>query len=149
MVRRDSRGSHNPQQSLRAESSVCDPIIVDQEENLLSRPRASSHCWWGSLGNKELARRKWKNKNDDWNMICTWFTVLWSVSTFLGGVSSFFGNISNIRDIRKCDWCCFWLFECTFLEQKVIPWIYFLSECLVVSHSPHHCSSHRRRAWER
>lgn len=69
----DSQRNHKPQQTPRAESSIWNPIIGDQEENSSTRLRASSLCWLGPWGKRVCARRKWKI--DEWNMICTWFTV--------------------------------------------------------------------------
>lgn len=88
----DSPGNRRPRQTPRADSSIWNPIMGDQEENSSTSLRASSRCWMWPRGKRVCARTKWKI--DEWNMICTWFTVhqFFQVTCkddwFLGRISS-------------------------------------------------------------
>lgn len=66
----DSQGNHKPQQTLRAESSIWNPIVRDQEDNSSTGLMASSRCWLGPWGTREKMKNWWV-KYDLYLIYCT------------------------------------------------------------------------------
>lgn len=71
-VSQESLGNHRLQQMLRAKSSIGNLIIRDQEENSLTRSRASSRCRRGLEG-RQCARKikNWWVKYDLYTVYCS------------------------------------------------------------------------------
>lgn len=102
----NSPGNRRPQQTQRADSSIWNPIIGNQEDNLSTQLKASSLCWTWPRG-KRVCQNKMKNwwvKYDLHLIYCTflsselegWLTSLQnlfflSISQFLLVISDFWG----------------------------------------------------------
>lgn len=55
----DSQGNHEPQQTPRVESSICNPIVRDHGDNSSTRLIASSCCWLEPWGTREKMKNWW------------------------------------------------------------------------------------------